>query len=130
MVSDTNFDSRMSRFTLALFVDSGAYEADPRDGTEFQFGYQRGCEYYFGLFRKVLDAEVDREDFKGKRVKKKFKGKKRYLNKLRRVGGPVTAETQWTEPVLQKGVRAELRIRHEHGFPVHHRRLLQYPLFP
>lgn len=86
MVSDTNFDSRMSRFTLALFIDSGAYEANPKDGTEFQFGYQRGCDYYFGLFYKVLEAEVAKKDFRGKRVKKKLKGKNKYLYKLQKVG--------------------------------------------
>lgn len=86
MVSDTNFDSRMSRFTLALFVDSGAYEADTKDGTDFQYGYQRGCDYYFGLFKKVLKAEVRKQDFLGGKVKKRLRGKKKYLDRMKRVG--------------------------------------------
>jgi hypothetical protein len=81
MVSDTNFDSRMSRFTLALFIDSGAYEANPKDGTDFQYGYLQGCDYYFGLFKKVLKTKVKKKDLKGKKSKKK-----KYLNKLKKVG--------------------------------------------
>ena len=81
MVSDTNFDSRMSRFTLALFIDSGAYEANPADGTDFDYGFQQGCDYYFGLFKKVLKTKVEKKDFNGKKIKKKAK----YLNKLKKV---------------------------------------------
>ena len=85
MVSDTNFDSRMSRFTLAIFNDSGAYEANPVDGTDFQHGYQRGCDYYFGLFKKVLNAEIKRKDLKGRKIKKKLNGKSKYLDRLKMV---------------------------------------------
>ena len=85
MVSDTNFDSRMSRFTLAIFIDSGAYEADPHDGTDFQYGYHRGCDYYFGLFKKVLNAEVRKQDFSGNNIKKYISKKEQYLDRKKKV---------------------------------------------
>lgn len=86
MVSDTNFDSRITRFTLALFIDSGAFQAAPGDGAEFQFGFGRGCEYYFGLFRRVLRAPVEQRDLAGRAPRGRLRGKKKYTDQLRRVG--------------------------------------------
>lgn len=62
MVSDTNFDARMSRFTLAIFQDSNMYEADPKDSEHFDPGRALGCDYYFHRLSIFLGLESEASD--------------------------------------------------------------------
>lgn len=67
MVSDTNFDARLSRFTLAIFQDSDMYEADPRDSEHFDPGRALGCKYYF--HRLAIFLGLENEDSMGDKGK-------------------------------------------------------------
>jgi hypothetical protein len=63
MVSDINFDSRLSRFTLAIFQDSGMFEANPRDGQQLDGTFQKGCQIFDRIIQRTLGPSVHRFRF-------------------------------------------------------------------
>ena len=74
MVADVTIDARLSRFTLAIFKDSGVYETDPKDAEVLEAGYKTGCAYFYSIMDTIISKKRD----KRKHVKKRARNNRKY----------------------------------------------------